>query len=206
MDAALIKKCADASLPPAIVEQFISAVGSNDPLAVTVKADGRLVLIPKPRSPDEAMSVVKDYVGDAIVRVGITQFPAGVGVGDPSQLQPDMFNPCANLRTGTGIFAKVARIVTKWYGRPTNKELLPQLVDDTIYAWKTGSFEGENVFRADDPGGPTFFGARADENPAEGVDGVVPPAASEESSQSSEPDKATQAGIRVDLSRISGQK
>lgn len=206
MDAALIAKCADPSLPPAIVEQFISAAGSDDPLAVTVKADGRLVLIPKPRSPDEAMDVVKDYIGHAIVRVGITQFPAGVGVDDASQLHRDMFDACANLRTGTGIFAKVARIVTKWYGRPTNKELLPQLVDDAIYAWKTGSFEGENIFRADDPGGLTFFGARADEKPAEGVDGAEPPAEPEESSQSSEPDKATAAGIRIDLSRIGGQK
>jgi len=205
MDAALIAKCADPSLPPAIVEQFISAVGSDDPLAVTVKADGRLVLIPKPRSPDEAMGVVKDYVGHAIVRVGITQFPAGVGVDDASQLQSDMFEACANLRTGTGIFAKVARIVTKWYGRPTNKELLPRLMDDTIYAWKTGSFEGDNVFRAQDPGGPTFFGTRS-EKPAEGADPVAPPTESEDASQSAEPDKATEAGMRIDLSRIGGQK
>ncbi|UFX12996.1 TraH family protein [Sinorhizobium meliloti] len=205
MDAALIAKCADPSLPPAIVEQFILAVGSDDPLAVTVKADGRLVLIPKPRSPDEAMGVVKDYVGHAIVRVGITQFPAGVGVDDASQLQSDMFEACANLRTGTGIFAKVARIVTKWYGRPTNKELLPQLVDDTIYAWKTGSFEGDNVFRAPDPGGPTFFGTRS-KKPAEVTDPVAPPTESEDASQSAEPDKATEAGMRIDLSRIGGQK
>ncbi|NDK52837.1 TraH family protein [Rhizobium laguerreae] len=205
MDAALIAKCADPSLPPAIVEQFISAVGSDDPLAVTVNADGRLVLIPKPRSPDEAMGVVKDYVGHAIVRVGITQFPADVGVDDASQLQSDMFEACANLRTGTGIFAKVARIVTKWYGRPTNKELLPQLVDDTIYAWKTGSFEGDNVFRASDPGGPTFFGTRSEKR-AEGTDPVAPTMESEDASQSAEPDKATEAGMRIDLSRIGGQK
>lgn len=190
---------------PAIVEQFISAVGSDDPLAVTVNADGRLVLIPKPRSPDEAMGVVKDYVGHAIVRVGITQFPADVGVDDASQLQSDMFEACANLRTGTGIFAKVARIVAKWYGRPTNKELLPQLVDDTIYAWKTGSFEGDNVFRASDPGGPTFFGTRSEKR-AEGTDPVAPPMESEDASQSAEPDKATEAGMRIDLSRIGGQK
>ncbi|MBP2450015.1 TraH family protein [Rhizobium leguminosarum] len=205
MDAALIGKCADPSLPPAIVEQFISAVGSDDPLAVTVKADGRLVLIPKPRSPDEAMGVVKDDVGHAVVRVGITQFPAGVGVGDPSQLRPDMFDACANLRTGTGIFAKVARIVTKWYGHPTNKELLPQLVDDTIYAWKTGSFEGDNVFRAQDPGGPTFLGTRS-EKPDEGADPVARPTESDDSLQRAEPDKATEAAMRIDLSRIGGQK
>jgi len=165
MDAALIAKCADPSLAPAIVEQFISAVGSEDPLSVTVKADGRLVLIPKPRSPDEAMGVV-NHVGHAIVRVGITQFPAFVGVGGPSQLQPDMFDACSNLRTGTGLFAKAARIVTKWYGRPTDSELLPQLIDDAIDAWKTGTFEGDNVFRANDPGGPTFMNTSS-EKPAD---------------------------------------
>ncbi|KQV17072.1 conjugal transfer protein TraH [Rhizobium sp. Root1203] len=205
MDAALIAKCADPSLTPAIVAQFVSAVGSDDPLAVTVKADGRLILIPKPRSTDEAMGVVRDYVGHAVVRVGITQFPAGVGVVDASQLQPDMFDACANLRTGTGIFAKVARIVTKWYGHPTNKELLPQLVDDTIYAWKTGSFEGDNVFRTQDPGGPIFIGTRS-EQPTEGADSVAPPSESEDASQSTDPDKATEAGMRIDLSRIGGQK
>ncbi len=203
MDAALIAKCADPSLAPAIVEQFISAVGSDDPLAVTVKADGRLVLIPKPGSPDEAMAVVKDYVGHAIVRVGITQFPAGVGVGDPSQLQPDMFDACSNLRTGTGIFAKVARIVTKWYGRPTNSELLSQLVDDAIYAWKTGTFEGDNVFRANDPGGPTFMN-KSSEKPADDGEPAAPPPESENRSQSDEPGKAAEAGIRIDISRIGG--
>ncbi|KRB49296.1 conjugal transfer protein TraH [Rhizobium sp. Root708] len=203
MDAALIAKCADPSLAPAIVEQFVAAVGSDDPLAVTVKADGRLVLIPKPRLPDEAMGVVMEYVGHAIVRVGITQFPAGVGLGEPSQLQPDMFDACANLRTGTGIFAKVARIVTKWYGRPTNSELLPQLVDDAIYAWKTGTFEGDNVFRANDPGGPTFFETRS-EKAAESTDPVVPPKERQVASQAAEPDKATEAGMRIDLSRIGG--
>ncbi|MFK0332679.1 TraH family protein [Rhizobium sp. NPDC090275] len=203
MDAALIAKCADPTLAPAIVEQFISAVGSDDPLAVTVKADGRLVLIPKPRSPDEAMGVVKDYVGHAIVRVGITQFPAGVGVGDPSQLRPDMFDVCSNLRTGTGIFAKVARIVTKWYGRPTNSELLPQLVDDAIYAWKTETFEGDNVFLANDPGGPTFMNT-ASEEPSDDDDRAEPAPESEDSSQSAEPGEAAEAGMRIDISRIGG--
>jgi len=47
MDAAFVAKCADPNLTPAIIEQFIGAVGSDDPLAVTVKADGRLVLIPQ---------------------------------------------------------------------------------------------------------------------------------------------------------------
>jgi hypothetical protein len=114
MDAVFIAKCADPELNPAIVQQFITAVGSEDPLAITFKADGRLVLIPRPRSPDEALQVAKEYVGQALVRVGITQYPAGVGIADISQLQPAIFDACENLRTGTALFAKVGRIVTKW--------------------------------------------------------------------------------------------
>jgi hypothetical protein len=211
MDAAFIAKCADPNLSPAIVEQFVAAAGSDDPLAVTVKSGGRLVLIPKPRSADDATDVARAYVGQATVRVGITQFPAGLGVADASQLQPAMFDACRNLRTGTGIFAKVARIVTRWYGRPTNKELLPRLLDDAIYAWKTGTFEGENVFRAEDPGGPTFFRKSGGEViPA--AETATPPAGEEATQtpdQPVEPKKAAdpaEAGMRVDLSRIDGWK
>lgn len=84
LDAALIKECADPSLKPAIVEQFVMAAGSVDPLAVTVKSGGRLVLIPKAASTEEAMAIVRQYAGQAVVRVGLTQFPAGVGVKEPA--------------------------------------------------------------------------------------------------------------------------
>lgn len=47
LDAALIKECADPSLKPALIEQFVMAAGSDDPLAVTVKSGGRLILVPK---------------------------------------------------------------------------------------------------------------------------------------------------------------
>ncbi len=205
MDAAFIAKCADPNLAPAIVERFVAAVGAEDPLTVSVKSDGRLVLVPKPRSANEALEVVRNYVGQAVVRVGITQFPAGLGVADASQLRTGMFDACENLRTGTKMFAKVARIVTKWYGRPTNKELLPPMLDDAFYAWKTGTFEGEDVFRVEDPGGPTFFGkASGDTNPA--AEPSVPALGKEDPSQSAEPDKAAEAGMRVDLTRIGGQK
>lgn len=202
MDAAFIAKCADPNLVPAIVERFVAAVGSDDPFAVTVKSGGRLVLITKPRSADEALDVARAYVGQAVVRVGITQFPAGVGVADASQLQSGIFDVCENLRTGTGMFAKVARIVTKWYGRPTNKEILPQMFDDTIFAWKTGTFEGDNVFRAEDPGGPTFFTkASGDKEPV-----AEPAPATLHDEDASLPDKAAEAGMRIDMSRIGGQK
>ena len=206
MDAAFITKCADPSLAPAIVERFVATAGAEDPLAISVKADGRLILIPKPRAASEALEVVRTYVGQAVVRVGITQFPAGIGIADASQLRSGIFEACENLRTGTALFAKVARIVTKWYGRPTNKELLPQMFDDAIDAWKTGAFEGSNVFSAEDPGGPTFIGkASGDAKPSPEPQQPAE-TEKEESHQLNETDKPAEAGIRVDLSRITGQK
>ncbi|NEH66716.1 conjugal transfer protein TraH (plasmid) [Rhizobium ruizarguesonis] len=152
LDATMIQKCADPSLTPAIVEQFVQRAGSSDPLAVTVKAGGRLILVPKAKTPDEAMELIRQYVGQAVVRVGITQVPAGVGVKDVSELKSDLVHACENLRLGTGMFAKVVRIVAKWYGNPTDGQVFPQIFEDAVYAWKTGEFEGVSVFRAEDPG------------------------------------------------------
>jgi hypothetical protein len=202
IDMAIIEKCADPSLAPSIVEQFIRAAGSDDPLAISVKVGGRLVLVPKPADPVMGVDAIRNYVGQAVVRVGITQFPVGVGISEISQLTPEIFETCANLGMGSALFAKVARIVTKWYGRPTNPEVLPQMIDDAIYAWRTGVFEGTRVFQAEDPGGPTFIDAkpRKAESPA---NDVVPPGAegTTDEEEASVQD-AGQAGIRIDLSRI----
>lgn len=202
IDAALIEKCADPSLTPAIVEQFVAAAGSDDPLAISVKSGGRIVLIPKPTDPATALETIRHYVGQASVRVGITQYPAGVGISETTQLSPDMFEACSNLRMGTALFAKVARIVTKWYGRPTNNEVLPQMIDDTIYAWRTGVFEGTRVFQAEDPGGTTFIGGTSSKSVEPADDEGRSDASA--SAQEAAPDvkDAGQAGIRVDLSRI----
>jgi len=197
LDAALIKECAEPSLKPAIVEQFVNAVGSPDPLAISVKSGGRLILVPKAKTAEEAMEIIRQNVGHAIVRVGLTQFPAGVGARDASELKPDLVEPCANLRKGTAMFAKILRIVTKWYGNPKSEEVFPQIFDDAVYAWKTGEFEGESVFQAEDPGG------RVAEQPNSVVesdrpttaDQSVEPAASSQS-------KVQDAGIRIDLSGI----
>ena len=70
LDADLIAKCADPALTPAIVEQFVEKAGSPDPLTITVKSGGRLILVPKPKTPDEAMDIVREHVGRAVVRVG----------------------------------------------------------------------------------------------------------------------------------------
>ncbi|MBX5241985.1 TraH family protein [Rhizobium sp. NLR22b] len=200
LDAALIKECADHSLKPAIVERFVNAVGSPDPLAITVKSGGSLILVPKPKTADEAMEIIRQNVGHAVVRVGLTQFPAGVGASDSAELKPNLVEPCANLRMGTAMFAKILRIVTKWYGNPKSEEVFPQIFDDAVYAWKTGEFEGESVFQAEDPGGAVA------EQPSSAVQRDAPTTAD----QSVEPTASAQskvedAGIRIDLSRI-GEK
>lgn len=201
LDAALIKECADPSLKPAIVEQFVASAGSTDPLAVTVKSGGRLILVPKAASADEAMAIVRQYAGQAVVRVGLTQFPAGVGIKEASDLKPDLVDACQNLRKGTAMFAKVLRIVAKWYGTPTSKDVFPQIFEDAIYAWKTGEFEGVSVFQAEDPGTPVEVpqetkGTLVEEESAEPKPGEDAPETVQE---------VGRAGIRIDLSRIGGQ-
>ncbi len=205
LDAIIIQKCADPSLTPAVVEQFVAAAGSSDPLAVTVKSGGRLILVPKAKTPDEAMALIRQYVGKAVVRVGLTQFPAGVGIKDASELKPDLVDGCENLRVGTKMFAKILRIVTKWYGNPTSKEVFPQIFEDAVYAWKTGEFEGVGVFQADDPGERIQVAqpqtTNADEKVQEEADGDQPSAAT-----AKEDDDVGKAEMRIDLSRIGGDE
>ncbi|TAV22464.1 TraH family protein [Rhizobium ruizarguesonis] len=204
LDAALIKECADPSLKPAIVEQFVMAAGSDDPLTVTVKSGGRLILVPKAASAEEAMAIVRQYAGQVVVRVGLTQFPAGVGVKEPTDLKPDLVDACQNLRKGTAMFAKVLRIVAKWYGNPTSKDVFPQIFEDAVYAWKTGEFEGVSVFQAEDPGIPIEAPQQSDETrPAESVDGEE---ATPKDVQPETMRDVGYAGIRIDLSRIGGQQ
>ena len=200
LDAALIKECADPSLKPDIVEQFLQAVGSEDPLAISVRSGGRLILIPKPKTPKEAIEIVRENIGGSIVRVGLTQIPAGIGLKDASELKADLLDPCANLRVGTAMFAKILRIVAKWYGNPTSEEVFPQLVDDAVHAWKTGKFEGESVFQAEDPGGAVV------QKSEDGDDAEEAPDADATPQEKDEPSKPDDAGIRVDLTRIGGQK
>ncbi|PDS41330.1 conjugal transfer protein TraH [Rhizobium anhuiense] len=200
LDAALIQQCAAPSLKPAIVEQFVSAAGANDPLAVTVKSGGRLILIPKATTPDEAMAIVRQYVGHAVVRGGLTQFPAGIGIKDASELKPDLVDACENLRKGTAMFAKVPRIVAKWYGNPKGDDVFPQIFEDAVYTWKTGEFEGVSVFQSDDPGqSVTIDGTlRASQDKAT-VD--VPPTDTDaEGIEKGE--SVGSAEMRIDLSRI----
>ena len=73
IDAALIQQCADTALRPEIVEMFIERAGSQDPLAITLRSGNRIVLVPKPTTPDEALALIRDNLGRNTVRVGITQ-------------------------------------------------------------------------------------------------------------------------------------
>lgn len=199
LDAAFIKECADRSLRPAVVEEFVAAAGSTDPLAVTVKSGGRLVLVPKPKSADEAMAIVRRYMGQAVVRVGLTQFPAGVGVKDAVDLQTDLVEPCENLRKGTAMFAKVLRIVAKWYGNPKNEEVFPQIFEDAVYAWKTRAFEGVSVFQAEDPEESETIRKSELLSDGDGRDTI----SSEDTGSDNHP--VASATMRVDLSHINGK-
>jgi hypothetical protein len=95
-----------------------------------------------------------------MIRVGVTQYPAGFGLADASELKPDLVDTCANIKMGTALFSKVYRIVVKWYGGPAD-----QAFDDAVDAWKTGYFDGKYVFGQSDPGAlPVQKGAPDDRN------------------------------------------
>lgn len=202
LDAVLIQQCSDPTLKPAIVEQFIAKAGSQDPLAITVRSGNRVVLVPKPTTPEAALALIRDNLGRNTVRVGITQYPAGLGIVEAGQLKPEMVEPCENIRMGTALFAKVFRIVSKWYGNPTAKEVLPQVMDDAVIAWQTGFFEGVAVFRAEEPrrekinrSAPTNS-----KEPERGTDpNIEDTAANATETVASDPNTA---GIRVNLSGI----
>jgi hypothetical protein len=206
IDAALIQQCADPGLKPAIVEKFIAEAGSTDALAVTVRVGDRVVLEPTPRRTDEAMTLIRQHLGKAVVRVGVTQYPAGLGVADVAELEPDLLDACANIRMGTRLFGKVYRIVTKWYGNTVDEAF-----DDAIYAWKTEYFEGRAVFSEPDPGEMGL--AEPKQAPPELSEG---PGSSEEDAsegavasgvptqRDTPPGDPNKAGIRIDLSGIGG--
>lgn len=198
-DADFLQKCADPSLKPAIVEQFVRQAGSPDPLSVTVRSGSRIILVPRAKTPEQALDLVREHVGTAVVRVGITQYPAGIRVRDVSELTPALVDPCENVRMGTTLFAKVWRIVLKWYGNPTAEEVMPQVLDDALDAWRTGKFEGTAVFSAPDPGEPKSVERKRDDAPQPGPEAARAPASE---APIGDPNKAA---IRVDLSGIGGR-
>ncbi|MBY5502377.1 conjugal transfer protein TraH [Rhizobium leguminosarum] len=206
VDAALIQQCADPTLKPAIVERFIERAGSEDPLTVTVRSGNRVVLVPKATNSEEALALIRDNLGRNTVRVGITQYPAGLGILEAGALKPDLVDSCANIRMGTALFGKVYRVVAKWYGNPTDKDVLPQVFDDAIIAWQTGYFEGVAVFRTEDPGEEKLTEPEQARLDAADTQAGLP----ENEAESAAPAEAAasdanKAGIRIDLSGIGGR-
>lgn len=211
VDAALIQQCADPGLKPAIVERFIERAGSQDPLAIAVRSGNRVVLVPRPTTPDEAMDLIRQHVGRNTVRVGVTQYPAGLGVVEAGELKADLVDACANLRMGTTLFTKVYRIVTKWYGNPTTEDVIPQVFDDAIIAWQTGYFEGTAVFRAPDPGKVELATPKGGEPRREGDEpvnssGDQARASTDQPAEQDQQSDPNKAGIRVDLSGIGARR
>ncbi len=208
VDAALIKQCADPALKPALVEQFIARAGSQDPLAITVRSGSRVVLVPGPKTAEEALALIRDNLGRNTVRVGITQYPAGLGIVEAGQLKPDLVDACENILMGTALFAKVWRIVMKWYGNPTAKDVMPQVMDDAIIAWQTGYFEGTAVFRAEDPSDVKL--ADTGDLKKDGNERVRDEISAEDDTEPAKQDSAAsdpnRANIRIDLSGIGARK
>lgn len=196
IDSAVIQQCADPALKPGIVERFIAEAGSADPLAVTVTLGNRLVLLPKPTTADEAMALIREHVGRAVVRVGITQYPAGLGISDISELDADLVDACANIRMGTALFGKVYRIVTKWYGNAVDEAF-----DDAVYAWRTGYFEGRSVFSEPDTSDVPVATPEFDEQVSDRETGSVSVADEVKTIPEEAADPNT-AVIRIDLSAI----
>ncbi|MET4213864.1 TraH family protein [Bradyrhizobium sp. LA2.1] len=204
IDAATIHQCADPGLKPGVVEKFIRVAGSPDPLAVTIRAGNRVILVMPPKTPDDAMELVRRYVGQAMVRVGVTQYPAGLGVTDVAELKPDLVDVCANIRMGTALFGKVYRIVVKWYGAPVDEAF-----GDAIDAWKTGYFDGKYVFDQPDPGSLPAHKDELDigDKPLKGDDAAKSATVTDNGArQVKEPDDPNKAGIRIDLTVIGVDK
>ncbi|MEZ2223394.1 TraH family protein [Rhizobium sp. RCC_161_2] len=204
LDAALIRQCADPDLKPAIVEKFIEQAGSPDPLAVTVRSGNRVILVPQAKTREEAMALIGEYVGQAVVRVGITQYPAGLGIKDVSQLKPDLVDPCENIRMGTALFGKVYLIVTKWYGNAADEAL-----EDAIISWQSGYFEGKAVFTAPDPGNVKLAEPRQDDPGIEPDASALAKPQDEEGLDTPKADGGSdpnRAGTRIDLSGIGGSR
>ena len=99
------------------------------------------ILPEPPRTPEAAMRLIERFVGQAIVRVGVTRYPAGNGISDPSELSPGLVDPCENIRMGTALFGKVHRIVTHARGAADGAAFT-----QSLEAWRTGMFEGRYVF------------------------------------------------------------
>ncbi|MAZ15908.1 MAG: conjugal transfer protein TraH [Ahrensia sp.] len=184
IDADLIQQCADPRLDVAIVQQLVTQMNAPDHLTIRVFQGDKMVLVPVPKSAKQAVETTRQWVGNGNVRVGLTQYPAGLGVTDPSDIGLELFDTCENLRLGTELFGKVLRIVGQ--GREEDEASDFQTA---VKAYFTGWFAGEQVFYAEEPESTRpSVPAQADVSPADAKrDSAVP----------ADPNLA---GIRIDLS------
>ncbi|WP_280950031.1 hypothetical protein [Rhizobium leguminosarum] len=71
------------------------------------------------------MAIVRQYAGQAVVRVGLTQFPAGVGVKEPTDLKPDLVDACQTFAKARRCSPRSSGLLRKWYGNPQEQRRLP---------------------------------------------------------------------------------
>ncbi|MDN2583766.1 conjugal transfer protein TraH [Aquibium sp. ELW1220] len=198
LDTAFLETCADPGVRIEVVERFVSAVGTENPLAISITSGNRVILPEPPTTPEEAARLAQRFVGTAVVRAGITGFPVGAGISDASEITADIFDVCKNIGMGTALFGKVYRVVA--HARRAEDGTV---LRDALEAWRTGQFEGAYVFAEPDPG-PLLAEADGQENFELGPE----PAPAEEAAASPEPDAddPNTAGIRVMLPASIGRQ
>lgn len=121
---------------PKIVERFIAEVGTENPLAIPIASGIRVILPEPPQAADDAR-LAQRFVGNAVVRAGITSFPVGVGISDASEISVDLLDACKNIGMGTALVGEVYRIVAHAHGAEDGTALV-----EALKAWRTGQFEG----------------------------------------------------------------
>ena len=196
IDAALIHQCTDPQIEIAIVERFIAEAGSDNPLSVTITSGDRIILPQVPQNADDAVRLIRRFAGQATVRVGLTQYPAGYGVSDAAQISVDLVDACQNIRMGSALFGKVYRIVAHARG-----EAGSSVFREALNAWRSGMFQDDYVFGLADPG-PLSGEENVSMYPPEAIVDAEPDSTTLAPEQNHDPHAA---GIRVDLSPLKDQ-
>ena len=186
IDVDLIEQCADPRLEVAIVQQFVAEMNAPDHLTIRVLQGENLILVPAPKTAEQAVESTRQWVGKANARVGLTQYPAGLDITDPSGIGLELFDTCENLRLGTELFGKVLRIV----GERHEEGEAPRF-QTAVQAYFTGWFAGEQVFYAEEP---------ESTRPSEAVPAQADVSPADAESDSAVPADPNLAGIRINLS------
>ena len=151
IDVDLIQQCADPRLEVAIVQQSVAEMNAPDHLTIREFHGEKMFLVPAPKSAEQAVETTRRWVDQANVRVGLTQYPAGLGVSDTSEIGLELFDTCENLRLGTELFGNVLRIVGE-----RDEEGEASGFETAVQEYFTGWFAGEQVFYAEEPDRPVL--------------------------------------------------